>query len=342
MTTAFYNSIGRKYKTKKHLFKPLMWFIIIAFLFYLGILLAFAFWFQQTGELCYTNKPFAITSFEDCFYFSCITFHTIGYGDIIPDGETSKRLVILLSFISLLFVVLFSGYSIHLFIKVGDEQKKLKVKYIALQNLLKITDAFSGKFILPKFIDSVNDVSIDICYGQYYVFVRKIKDATQLSDIIDELEKDLKLHVEGLKYTDSDIRHILSVKRIEDYLNCIECYLKNLKEHNQKYGEYTDEVISTKIYDIIQEIEQFNDLKELNPKESISRDLLSKELILNLLKNNFIENDKMTESFLSSELEDTCFVESNDIVHPISMLVTKAIELQKELLSMGKQQNNTV
>lgn len=336
MTTAFYDSIGKKYKTKKHLFKPVMWFILIAFLFYVSILMSFASLFQQSGELCFANKNVTVTSFEDCFYFSCITFHTIGYGDIIPDGESSKRLIILLSFISLLFVVFFSGYSIHLFIKAEYGQRTLKVKYIALQNLLKVTDDFSGNFILPKFIDSVNDCSIDVYYGQYYVIVKKIKDGTQLFDIIDELEKDLKLHIVGLKYMNTDIRYLLSIKRIEDYFQGIEFYLKNLKEHNQKYWEYTDEIISIKIYDIMQEIEQFHNLIEVDSKESPS-----KELISTLLENNIIENDEMVSSFLSSENDNTRFRESNGIVHPISILVMKAIELQKELLSMSKRQDNT-
>ena len=276
-----------------------MWFILIAFFFYIAILISFASLFQQTGELCFTNKNIAATSFLDCFYFSCITFHTIGYGDIIPDGEHSKVLVVALSFLSLLFIVLFSGYSIHLFIKAENEAKKLKVKYIALQNLLKITNNFTCEFI-P--IELKSKKSIIVYYDIHSVYIEEVKEGISLHRIINEIDREINEYINYLKVsTENKIVHQLSSKRIDEYSKYIYHYLENLHTYNQKFTEYSDDTILAKVYDIIQHIDEFHHYYKL-----------------------------------SNELRSSSFAKNERIAFPISQIVEKAIELQIELISMSK------
>lgn len=56
----------------------------------------------------------------ECIYFSCISFGTIGYGEIIPNGIFGQSLVFFQSITSILFVAVFGGYITYLFIKRPD------------------------------------------------------------------------------------------------------------------------------------------------------------------------------------------------------------------------------
>lgn len=274
-------------------------FFLFSFFFYIAILITFASLFQQTGELCFPNKNLVVTSFLDCFYFSCITFHTIGYGDIIPDGEYSKMLVITLSFLSLLFVVLFSGYSIHLFIKAENEKKKLNVKYIALQNLLQITTNLTKKFVSSMFKE--NSIST-IYFDKYSTNLWVIKEGTHLSTISNAIQKEIKGYVEYLKYSTEDSLHQIGSKKLKEYFLLIDKYLEVVKEHNQKYGLFTDDNISDKIYTIIQNIDNFHYYHSL--RDSIP---------------SYSDFDKNVSTAFN-----------------ISEIIEKAIDLEVELISMSK------
>lgn len=56
-------------------------------------------------------------SYFDCWYFSMITFSTIGYGEIVPFGNMGKILVFLESCIGLAFIPTLGGYLAYLFIQ---------------------------------------------------------------------------------------------------------------------------------------------------------------------------------------------------------------------------------
>ena len=58
-----------------------------------------------------------IPNFWENLYFSCVTFGTIGYGDIIPKGFGGQLLTILQSMTSIIYVGIFSGYMAFQFLK---------------------------------------------------------------------------------------------------------------------------------------------------------------------------------------------------------------------------------
>ena len=301
MIISILNSIGKKYKQKRHLYKPLLWFILIAFSLYLSILITFASLFQGTEELCFTYKNLTVTSFWDCFYFSCITFHTIGYGDIIPDGEYSKMYVEILSFISLLFVILFSGYSVHLFIKAENEVKKIRIRNITLQHLLQITDDFTSKFIPEKFRNKEKKI-INIYYDKYTSIVVNIKEDSNLSDIMSEIKRKIEKYIYCLKDSGQNENvHMLVVKEMDQYFEYTGNYLKDLKEGKRDYLEYLDDEISIKMYDVIEKLEKFDYYYKIK-----------------------------------SQTSKSVFEKYEKIYYPISKIIEEAIELQMELVSMSK------
>ena len=56
-------------------------------------------------------------NFWECLYFSCITFATIGYGDIVPNNIAGQIIVILQSMSAIIFIGLFGGYIAYQFLK---------------------------------------------------------------------------------------------------------------------------------------------------------------------------------------------------------------------------------
>lgn len=76
----------------------LVFFLIISF---------FAFLFFETNCVEFKNNT---ASFGDCFYFSLITFATIGYGDILPTCDLAKNVILLETISSLIFIPVFGGY----------------------------------------------------------------------------------------------------------------------------------------------------------------------------------------------------------------------------------------
>lgn len=56
-------------------------------------------------------------SFFDYFYFSLVTFSTIGYGEIIPIGPAGKIIIMAESCIGLAYTPFFGGYLAYLFIQ---------------------------------------------------------------------------------------------------------------------------------------------------------------------------------------------------------------------------------
>lgn len=52
-----------------------------------------------------------------CVYFSCISFATIGYGDIVPSNESGQIIILFESMTAIIFIGLFSGYIAFQFLK---------------------------------------------------------------------------------------------------------------------------------------------------------------------------------------------------------------------------------
>ena len=72
------------------------------------------------GDAIKFSSATGYPNFWECVYFSCISFGTIGYGEIIPSGVTGQSFVFLQSMSSILFVSIFGGYITYLFLKRPD------------------------------------------------------------------------------------------------------------------------------------------------------------------------------------------------------------------------------
>ena len=140
----------KKKKETQHLILIISLFVKFI-LAYLVILIIFACLFQHSGGLCKTGDNITANSFFDCLYFSFITFHTIGYGDIIPDNDEAKKLIMLLSSISLIYTTLFAGFIIDAFIKQREEIKKIPLQQISLVHLFDIIYPFCHPWIPSEY-----------------------------------------------------------------------------------------------------------------------------------------------------------------------------------------------
>ena len=93
-------------------------FILLGLVVYFFIIAVFGVIFQQTHSLYYSGiHPRVVESYFDCFYFSLVSFQTIGYGDIFPSLPIAKKLIFAESIFSTIFFAIFSGFLVYFFIR---------------------------------------------------------------------------------------------------------------------------------------------------------------------------------------------------------------------------------
>jgi len=100
--------------------RELLVFIFVALIIYLFIILGFAALYYTTDSIGLTpySKPYTeLIDFEKSIYFSIVSFHTIGFGDIHPTTDLGRQLVMVQSTISLFFTAIFSGFLVYFAIK---------------------------------------------------------------------------------------------------------------------------------------------------------------------------------------------------------------------------------
>jgi hypothetical protein len=108
--------------------REVLLFILVSLGIYLALIFSFAWIYYRTGSIEMTpystpyNHPKSTTgqdpiSFEKAVYFSIVSFHTIGFGDIHPTTRTGRQIVMLQSTISLFFTAIFSGFLVYFVIK---------------------------------------------------------------------------------------------------------------------------------------------------------------------------------------------------------------------------------
>jgi hypothetical protein len=78
---------------------------------YILLTLLFATLFLMTNSITKSNG--SSINFLDCFYFSCVTFLTIGYGDIVPKSGIGQMFVFFESVCSMAFTPLFGGFLVY-------------------------------------------------------------------------------------------------------------------------------------------------------------------------------------------------------------------------------------
>lgn len=94
----------------------------IAIVIYIIIVLLFGITYFLTGSLSYPGvSPIVVKGFWDSFYFSFVSFLTIGYGDIAPNCGTGKTILFIESIFSIGFNAIFAGYLAFQFLKRPDD-----------------------------------------------------------------------------------------------------------------------------------------------------------------------------------------------------------------------------
>lgn len=112
-------------------------FCFFAFCCYALFILFFAYWYYVTGSIALT--PYAKQAperldFAQAIYFSIVTFHTIGFGDIHPVTSLGRTIVMIQSAISIFFTAMFSGLLVYYVIKRPNDIFSTKKLYIRHRN----------------------------------------------------------------------------------------------------------------------------------------------------------------------------------------------------------------
>lgn len=103
-------------------------FTLVSLGVYVGLIFGFAFVYYKSGSIEMTpfstpySHPVSDTAsqridFEKAVYFSIVSFHTIGFGDIHPVTQFGRQVVMVQSTISLFFTAIFSGFLVYFVIK---------------------------------------------------------------------------------------------------------------------------------------------------------------------------------------------------------------------------------
>jgi len=100
--------------------RELLIFILISLCIYIVIIVGFAYVYFLSDSIGLTqySKPHSeIIDFEKAIYFSIVSFHTIGFGDIHPTTDLGRQIIMVQSTISLFFTSIFSGVLVYFVIK---------------------------------------------------------------------------------------------------------------------------------------------------------------------------------------------------------------------------------
>jgi len=134
--------------------RQILTFILLAFCVYSLIIFIFAALYFRTQSIGLTpySKPYTETvDFEKAVYFSIVSFHTIGFGDIHPVSTLGRRIVMLQSVISMFFTSIFSGFLVFFIIKRPNDiftTKKLYIRFRNDQYQLSIRIGNKGRTII--------------------------------------------------------------------------------------------------------------------------------------------------------------------------------------------------
>ena len=115
--------------------RELLRFCFLAFCCYALFILFFAYWYYVTDSIeltPYANHPQGKLDFSQAIYFSIVSFHTIGFGDIRPVTSLGRTIVMIQSAISIFFTAMFSGLLVYYVIKRPNDifsTRKLYVRY---------------------------------------------------------------------------------------------------------------------------------------------------------------------------------------------------------------------
>jgi hypothetical protein len=142
-----------RFKTKEVLI-----FIAVSLCIYAVFIFGFAWIYYSTGSIEMT--PYSKTigyrnadqiNFEKAVYFSIVSFHTIGFGDIHPISQTGRQVVMIQSTISLFFTSIFSGFLVYFVIKRPQDvftTKKVYIRFRKNHYILSLRVGNKGRDII--------------------------------------------------------------------------------------------------------------------------------------------------------------------------------------------------
>lgn len=134
--------------------REILWFLAIALVSYAVIILVFAWFYYSTNSIGFFNRPtntMENITFEKAVYFSVVSFHTIGFGDIYPITPQGRLIMICQSFLSLFFTAIFSGFLVYFVIHRPNDMfstKKVYIRYRKDQWSLSIRLGNKGRTII--------------------------------------------------------------------------------------------------------------------------------------------------------------------------------------------------
>jgi len=100
--------------------RTISWFLLIALIAYVVIIFAFGYAYFTTRSIGFfraTTRTMEEITFLKSLYFSVVSFHTIGYGDIYPVSQQGRTILMAQSFISLFYTSIFAGLLVYFIIK---------------------------------------------------------------------------------------------------------------------------------------------------------------------------------------------------------------------------------
>ena len=121
--------------------REILVFILISLAIYVVFILGFAwiYYHSESIEMTPYSTPYnhpgpdaenRRIDFEKAVYFSIVSFHTIGFGDIHPITQLGRQVVMIQSTISLFFTAIFSGFLVYFVIKRPQDVFTTKKVYI--------------------------------------------------------------------------------------------------------------------------------------------------------------------------------------------------------------------
>ena len=100
--------------------KRIIWFLIISLAIYFTLIFFFAWLYYSTGSIAHykaVRQTMEKIDFLEALYFSVVSFHTIGYGDIYPVSQQGRMILMTQSFLSLFYTSIFAGMLVYFIIR---------------------------------------------------------------------------------------------------------------------------------------------------------------------------------------------------------------------------------
>jgi hypothetical protein len=111
-------------------------FLLITIAVYTCLIFLFAILYYNTNSIGFyrpIQRVYEPIDFHKAIYFSIVSFHTIGYGDIYPLTAQGRYILMSEAFSSLFFTSIFSGFLVYFVIRRRDDIFTTRYAYLRLR-----------------------------------------------------------------------------------------------------------------------------------------------------------------------------------------------------------------